>query len=166
MPRLCLHLSGAVIFSVTAGACYCHCLQPAPALWFPRTTPDTAPPTLLPHPHSHSLPTPAGCPYKVGALRQGRGEIRVPTERIHPAVSSQEPAAGHSIALWPRPVLQASGDLSRRRSGFLQRPSSLRGRKESGVQKQSALAPRKRGGKRARGQIETTEERPWCTVCP
>lgn len=48
MPRLCLHLSGAVIFSVTAGACYCHCLQPAPALWFPRTTPDTAPPTLLP----------------------------------------------------------------------------------------------------------------------
>lgn len=70
---------------------------------------------MLPPRYSPTLtlippPTPAGCPYKVGALRQGRGEIRVPMERIHPAVSSQEPAAGHSIALWPRPVLQTSGD--------------------------------------------------------
>lgn len=127
----------------------------------------TAPPSSLLHPHSHPPQhRPAGCPCKLGALRQG-------------GVRFGSPRKGFTQLCLPRSLLLVtqlpSGQgqcyrplvtLSRRRSGFLQRSSSLRGIKESGVQKQPALAPGKRGGTGARGQIETTEEGPWCTVCP
>lgn len=144
MPRLCLHLSGAVIFSVTAGACCCHSPQPAPALWLPEDPPTHTP---SPHPHSHSPhpPPQASRVSRQGGVFSDREGVRLgsPLKGLTQLGLPRSLLLIHSIALSPRPVqcYRSLVTLSRKRSDFSTKAQDF------AVQKQPALAPGKRDRK-------------------